>query len=70
MNVAAHQEKDEKTGKKENGRPLSKRLRAALLWSIRGQHGEKGPQILLAPLFLEVAVVGFRVSFFQVFFIY
>ena len=46
MNVAAHQEKEkkEKTGKKEAGeknRPISKKLRAALLRSIKGQHGKK-----------------------------
>ena len=40
MNVAAHQEK-EKTKKRENSRTISRRLRAALLRSIRGQHVEK-----------------------------
>ena len=45
MNVATHQEKekDEKTGKKKEGedRPILKRLRATLLRSFRGLHGEK-----------------------------
>ena len=46
MNVAAHQEKNEKTktGKRKTGedrRPISKRLRAVHLLSFRGQHGEK-----------------------------
>ena len=46
MNVAAQQEKNEKTGKKKAGeerkqRLISKRLRAALPRSFRGQHGEK-----------------------------
>ena len=48
MNVAAHQEKEknEKAGKieaveKKNSLPISKKLRAALLRSFRGQHGEK-----------------------------
>ena len=43
MKVGAHQEKEknEKIGKREKGRPISKRLRAAILRSFRGQHGEK-----------------------------
>ena len=45
MNVAAHQdkEKNEKTGKRKAGedRPILKRLRATLLRSFRGLHGEK-----------------------------
>ena len=42
MNVAAHQQKkNEKIGKRENRRPISKMLRAALLRSFSGQHGEK-----------------------------
>ena len=45
MNVAAHQEKEEneKTGKRKAGedRPILKRLRATLLRSFRGLHGEK-----------------------------
>ena len=47
MNVAAHQEKEKKektkTGKRkaEETRPILKRLRAALLQSFWGQHGEK-----------------------------
>ena len=43
MNVAAHEEKkkNEKTGKRGNSQPISKKLRAALLRSFRGQHGEK-----------------------------
>ena len=44
MNVAAHQEKEknEKTGKRKAGedRPILKRLRATLLRSIMGLHGE------------------------------
>ena len=45
MNVAAHQEKEknEKKGKRKagKGRPILKRLRATLLRSFRGLHGEK-----------------------------
>ena len=45
MNVAAHQdkEKNEKTGKREaeESRPILKKLRATLLRSFRGPHGEK-----------------------------
>ena len=45
MNVAAHQEKEknEKTGKRKagEGRPILKELRATLLRSFRGLHGEK-----------------------------
>ena len=45
MNVAAHQEKEknEKTFKRKAGedRPILKRLRATLLRSFRGVHGEK-----------------------------
>ena len=45
MNVANHQkkEKNEKTFKRKAGedRPISKRLRATLLQSFRGLHGEK-----------------------------
>ena len=45
MNVATHQEKEknEKTGKRKAGedRPILKRLRATLLRSFRGLHGEK-----------------------------
>ena len=43
MNVAAHQEKNEKTFKRKAGedRPILKRLRATLLRSFRGLHGEK-----------------------------
>ena len=45
MNIAAHQdkEKNEKTGKRKAGkdRPILKRLRATLLRSFRGLHGEK-----------------------------
>ena len=44
MNIAAHQEteKNEKTGKrKAEDRPILKRLRATLLRSFRGLHGEK-----------------------------
>ena len=43
MNVAAHQEKNERTVKRKEGedRPTLKRLRAALLRSFRGLHGEK-----------------------------
>ena len=45
MNVANHQEKEknEKTFKRKEGedRPILKRLRATLLWSFRGLHGEK-----------------------------
>ena len=45
MNVAAHQdkEKNEKTGKRTagEGRPILKWLRATLLRSFRGLHGEK-----------------------------
>ena len=49
MNVAAYQEKkvNEKTGKRErekkreNSRPISKRLLATLLQAFRGQQGEK-----------------------------
>ena len=45
MNVAAHQEKEknEKTFKRKAGedRPILKRLRATLLRSFRGLHGEK-----------------------------
>ena len=43
MKVGAHQEKEKnkKIGKTEKGRPISKRLRAAILRSFRGQHGEK-----------------------------
>ena len=43
MNVATHQEKDEKTFKRKAGedRPILKRLRATLLRSFRGLHGEK-----------------------------
>ena len=52
MNVTAHQEKEEneetKKGKsragerkRENRRPILKKLRAALLRSFRGQHSEK-----------------------------
>ena len=44
MNVSAHQEKkNEKTGKRKAGedRPILKRLRATLLRSFRGLHGEK-----------------------------
>ena len=45
MNVAAHQEKekDEKTVKRKAGedRQILKRLRATLLRSFRGLHGEK-----------------------------
>ena len=42
MNVAAHQEKNEKTVKRKEGedRPILKRLRAALLRSFRELHGE------------------------------
>ena len=45
-NVAAHQEKDKKTGKRKAGeerrREINfKELCAALLQSLRGQHGEK-----------------------------
>ena len=45
MNVAAHQEKEknEKADKRKAGenRPILKRLRATLLQSFRGLHGEK-----------------------------
>ena len=45
MNVATHQEKEknEKTFKRKAGedRPILKRLRATLLRSFRGLHGEK-----------------------------
>ena len=45
MNVATHQEKEknEKTVKRKAGedRPILKRLRATLLRSFRGLHGEK-----------------------------
>ena len=45
MNVSAHQEKEknEKTLKRKAGedRPILKRLRATLLRSFRGLHGEK-----------------------------
>ena len=45
MNIAAHQEKNEKTGKRKAGekenRPILKRLHATLLRSFRGLHGEK-----------------------------
>ena len=48
MNVAAHQEKEknEKAGKRKAGEeredwPILKRLRATLLRSFRGLHGEK-----------------------------
>ena len=42
MNVAAHQKKkNEKAGKKENRRPILKRLRVELLRPIEEQHGEK-----------------------------
>ena len=44
MNVAAHQEKDEKTGKKraeERRQSNFKELRATLLRSFRGLHSEK-----------------------------
>ena len=47
MNVTAHQEKEKneetKKGKrkKENKRPIRKKLCAALLRSFRGQHSEK-----------------------------
>ena len=45
MNVATHQEKEknEKTFKRKAGedRPILKRLRAALLRSLRGLHGKK-----------------------------
>ena len=49
MNVAAHQEKkkNENMGKREagkkreNNRPMSNRLRAALLLLFREKHGEK-----------------------------
>ena len=47
MNVATHQEKEknEKTGKRKAGvkrrQPILKRLRATLLRSFRGLHGEK-----------------------------
>ena len=43
MNVATHQEKDDKTFKRKAGedRPILKRLRATLLRSFRGLHGEK-----------------------------
>ena len=49
MNGAAHQEKNEetKTGMKKAGeerkdrQPIFKKLRAALLRSLRGQHGKK-----------------------------
>ena len=52
MNVTAHQEKEEneetekgKRGqekrKRENRRPILKKLCAALLWSFRGQHSKK-----------------------------
>ena len=45
MNVDAHQdkEKNKKTGKSKEGedRPILKRLRATLLRSFRGLHGEK-----------------------------
>ena len=45
MNVATHQEKEknEKTGKRKAGEdmPILKRLRATLLRSFRGLHGEK-----------------------------
>ena len=43
MNVATHQEKDEKTFKKKAGedRPILKRLCATLLPSFRGLHGKK-----------------------------
>ena len=45
MNVAAHhkKEKNEKTGKRKAGvdRPILKRMRATLLQSFRGLHGEK-----------------------------
>ena len=40
MNLAAHQEKW-KNERRENRRPISKKLRAALLRSFRGQYGEK-----------------------------
>ena len=45
MNVATHQEKEnnEKTVKRKAGedKPILKRLRATLLGSFRGLHGEK-----------------------------
>ena len=45
MNVATHQEKEkgEKTFKRKAGedRPILKRLRATLMRSFRGLHGEK-----------------------------
>ena len=43
MNVPTHQEKDEKTFKRKarEDRPVFKRLRATLLRSFRGLHGEK-----------------------------
>ena len=44
MNVAAHQEKNEKTGKRKAGgedRPILKMLRATLLRLFRGLHDEK-----------------------------
>ena len=47
MNVTAHQEKETKKGKrgagekKENRRPILKKLCAALLRSFRRQHSEK-----------------------------
>ena len=48
INVAAHQEKEnEKTGKREaeeeekSIRPISEMLRAAVMRSVGGQHGEK-----------------------------
>ena len=42
MNVATHQEKDEKTFKRKAGedRPILKRLRATLLWSFRRLQGK------------------------------
>ena len=45
MNVAAYQEKEKneemKMGKREDRRPILKKLRAALLPLFRGQHGKK-----------------------------
>ena len=45
MNVVTHleKEKNKKTFKRKAGedRPILKRLRATLLWSFRGLHGEK-----------------------------
>ena len=50
MNVTTHQEKEkneearmgkERQEKRENRRPILRKLCAALLWSSRGQHSEK-----------------------------